>query len=56
MALNLIIYIESAKGFLNLKAICESAIKLSEKGKLMLSTIVFGSDDFCASIGEFLTK
>lgn len=44
-------YIESAKGYLNLKEILETAAQLSKNGKFVPSSLVFGSDDFCASIG-----
>lgn len=51
---NLIIYIESAKGFMNLREICDTAVELSNNKKLLPSSLVFGSDDFCASIGKSL--
>lgn len=51
--LNLIIYIESPKGLLNLREIMQTATKLSENGKILPSALVFGSDDFCASLGKF---
>lgn len=44
-------YIESAKAYLNLRDIIETAVQLSNNGKFVLSSLVFGSDDFCASIG-----
>lgn len=31
----------------------QTAMKLSENGKILPSALVFGSDDFCASIGKF---
>lgn len=49
--LNLIMYIESAKAYLNLREILEMAVQLSKNGKFVPSSLVFGSDDFCASIG-----
>lgn len=49
--INLVIYAESAKSLLNLKEICSRTIELSEYHLFHLDAIVFGSDDFCASIG-----
>ena len=50
---NLVIFVESARGLLNLQGICERAFELSELGApFHLDGIVFGSDDFCADIGE----
>ncbi len=49
--INLITYVESAKGLLNLKEVVTHAIELSEFHLFNLDGIVFGSDDFCASIG-----
>ncbi|XP_054163746.1 citramalyl-CoA lyase, mitochondrial-like [Oppia nitens] len=49
--INLITYVESAKGLLNLKDVVTHAIELSEFHLFSLEAIVFGSDDFCASIG-----
>ncbi|KAL1497876.1 hypothetical protein ABEB36_008762 [Hypothenemus hampei] len=49
--LNLIIYIESAKSFVNLIDICKTAGTLSNKSKFRPVALVFGSDDFCANIG-----
>lgn len=48
---NLITYVESAKGLLDLRDICNRAIELSEFNLFFLDGIVFGSDDFCANIG-----
>lgn len=54
---NLIIYIESAMALLNFESICRRAVELSEMGcPLTLEGVVFGSDDFCASIGAERTK
>lgn len=50
----MIIYIESAKGYLNLRDILESGVKLSENGQIFLRALVFGSDDLCASLGELM--
>lgn len=55
--LNLIVYIESALAVLNFEAICRRAIELSDLGcPLTLDAVIFGSDDFCASIGAERTK
>ena len=47
---------ESAKGLLDLKDIVSHAIELSEYHVFNLEGIVFGSDDFCASIGATRTS
>lgn len=52
--INLITYVESAKGLLDLRDICSRAIELSEFHLFNLVGIVFGSDDFCANIGKLL--
>ena len=50
---NTIIFIESALGLLNFEAICRRAQELMDLGvPLCLDGVVFGSDDYCASIGE----
>jgi len=49
--IDLIIYVESARGLLDLKEICAHSIEMSEFTKCRLAGIVFGSDDFCANIG-----
>lgn len=50
---NTIIFIESALGLLNFEAICRRAQELMDLGvPLCLEGVVFGSDDYCASIGE----
>lgn len=55
--INLIVYIESALAVLNFEAICRRAIELSDLGSpLTLDAVVFGSDDFVASIGAERTK
>jgi citrate lyase subunit beta-like protein len=48
---NLILFTESARGLLNLQAICSRAQELSEYHLFHLDGVVFGSDDFYASIG-----
>jgi citrate lyase subunit beta-like protein len=49
--MNLIIYIESAKSLLYLRDILQRTKEISEYHLFQLKAIVFGSDDFCASIG-----
>jgi len=48
--------VESAKGLLDLRDICNHAIELSEFNLFFLEGIVFGSDDFCANIGATRTN
>lgn len=36
---------------IKLLEICETALDLSKKSKFIPTTLVFGSDDFCANIG-----
>lgn len=50
--INLIIYIESAKAFINIVDICKTAESLSKTGNFRPVALVFGSDDFCANIGK----
>ena len=51
----LITFVESAMGLMNLKNIFSKAYELQLKEKLFtLDGVVFGSDDFCADIGEIL--
>ena len=52
--MQLITQMESAEGLLNLRQVCQT---LSEglRGSIQggqLAAVIFGSDDFCASIGE----
>lgn len=51
-SIDLIIYVESARGLLDLKDVCAHMIEMSEFAKIRLAGIVLGSDDFCASIGQ----
>ena len=51
---NLVIFVESAISLLNLVDICRAATSISDKSPFHLDGIVFGSDDFCADIGEFV--
>ena len=48
---NLVIFVESAIGLLNLREICQKAVEMCDDSTLRLDGIVFGSDDFCADIG-----
>ncbi|XP_076263929.1 citramalyl-CoA lyase, mitochondrial-like [Rhynchophorus ferrugineus] len=54
--INVIIYIESAKAFLNLVDICQVTESLSKNSKFQHVGLVFGSDDFCANIGATRTE
>ncbi|KAJ8964398.1 hypothetical protein NQ314_004935 [Rhamnusium bicolor] len=54
--INLIIFIESAMAFVNLVDICKSAVQLSKRFNFVPTTLVFGSDDFCANIGATRTS
>jgi citrate lyase subunit beta-like protein len=49
--LDLIFFVESANALLKLKDITEGSIKLCQKSHFVPAGIVFGSDDFYASIG-----
>lgn len=52
---NLIIFIESAKSLINIKEICQTAVDLSKTSKFKPTSMVFGGDDFYASIGASKT-
>ncbi|KAF2903409.1 hypothetical protein ILUMI_02787 [Ignelater luminosus] len=52
----LIIFIESAVAMINLPDICRTAVLLSKTSKFVPCALVFGSDDFCASIGATRTE
>ncbi|XP_038673960.1 citramalyl-CoA lyase, mitochondrial isoform X2 [Scyliorhinus canicula] len=54
--MNLITFVETAVGLLNFKAACEEAQCLGAHAGFRLDGVVFGSDDFCASIGATRTK
>ncbi|XP_048454259.1 citramalyl-CoA lyase, mitochondrial isoform X1 [Rhincodon typus] len=54
--MNLITFVETAVGLLNFKAGCEEAQHLGSRAGFQLDGVVFGSDDFCASIGATRTK
>ncbi|GAB6032547.1 hypothetical protein CHUAL_011440 [Chamberlinius hualienensis] len=52
----LIALIESARAFLNLDAICRRAQEKFSNTRFPLDALIFGSDDFCATIGATRTK
>ncbi|XP_007227836.3 citramalyl-CoA lyase, mitochondrial isoform X1 [Astyanax mexicanus] len=54
--IRLVTFVESAVGLLNFKAVCEEIRQLGPKVGLHHDGVVFGSDDFCASIGATRTK
>lgn len=54
--IRLITFVETAVGLLNFKAVCEEIHSLGPKVGLHHDGVVFGSDDFCASIGATRTK
>ncbi|KAK4874933.1 hypothetical protein RN001_014293 [Aquatica leii] len=46
-----VIFIENPIGLINSHQICRAAVDLAQTGKFTPSSIVFGSDDFCAALG-----
>ncbi|XP_043988098.1 citramalyl-CoA lyase, mitochondrial isoform X2 [Gambusia affinis] len=48
----LVTFVETAAGLLNFKAVCEEIRQLAPRAGLHHDAVVFGSDDFCASIGK----
>uniref|UniRef100_A0A8C4NLK8 Citrate lyase beta like n=1 Tax=Eptatretus burgeri TaxID=7764 RepID=A0A8C4NLK8_EPTBU len=50
--MNLITYVESAMGLLNFQNVCEEGSRLGQSAGFRLVGTVFGSDDFCASMGK----
>ncbi|XP_041128462.1 citramalyl-CoA lyase, mitochondrial [Polyodon spathula] len=54
--LRLITFVETAMGLLNFKTVCEEIQQLGPQTGLRHDGVVFGSDDFCASIGASRTK
>ncbi|XP_077472646.1 citramalyl-CoA lyase, mitochondrial [Stigmatopora argus] len=52
----LVTFVETAVGLLNLKMVCEEIRRLSPEVGLHHDGVVFGSDDFCASIGATRTQ
>ncbi|XP_061826720.1 citramalyl-CoA lyase, mitochondrial [Nerophis lumbriciformis] len=51
----LVTFVETAVGLLNFKDVCEEIRQLAPKADLHHDGVVFGSDDFCASIGATRT-
>ncbi|XP_068602585.1 citramalyl-CoA lyase, mitochondrial [Brachionichthys hirsutus] len=54
--IRLVTFVETAVGLLNFKAICEEICRLAPQAGLRHDGVVFGSDDFCASIGATRTE
>ncbi|XP_072300964.1 citramalyl-CoA lyase, mitochondrial [Eucyclogobius newberryi] len=54
--IRLVTFVETAVGLLNFKEVCEKVHALAPKTGLHHDGVVFGSDDFCASIGATRTK
>lgn len=55
--INLIFISESCRSIIRLPEICESLVELSKKtGIFEPVAIIFGSDDFCASLGATRTE
>uniref|UniRef100_H2M696 Citramalyl-CoA lyase, mitochondrial n=1 Tax=Oryzias latipes TaxID=8090 RepID=H2M696_ORYLA len=54
--IRLVTFVETAVGLLNLRAVCEEFRQLAPQAGLHHDGVVFGSDDFCASIGATRTR
>ncbi|XP_008258364.3 citramalyl-CoA lyase, mitochondrial isoform X1 [Oryctolagus cuniculus] len=54
--MNLIPFVETAMGLLNFKAVCEETLKTGPPVGLFLDGVVFGGEDFRASIGATSSK
>ncbi|XP_069614069.1 citramalyl-CoA lyase, mitochondrial [Ranitomeya imitator] len=54
--INLVTFVETAIGLLNFKDVCEEAIQRGPKVGLHLDGVVFGAEDFRASIGATSSK
>ncbi|XP_055071274.2 citramalyl-CoA lyase, mitochondrial [Misgurnus anguillicaudatus] len=54
--IRLVTFVETAVGLLNFKAVCEALRDFGPKAGFHHDGVVFGSDDFCASIGATRTK
>nr|XP_038949346.1 citramalyl-CoA lyase, mitochondrial isoform X2 [Rattus norvegicus] len=54
--MNLIPFVETAMGLLNFKAVCEETLKIGPQVGLFLDAVVFGGEDFRASIGATSNK
>ncbi|XP_006141617.1 citramalyl-CoA lyase, mitochondrial [Tupaia chinensis] len=53
---NLIPFVETAMGLLNFQAVCEETLKVGPQVGLFLDAVVFGGEDFRASIGATSSK
>ncbi|XP_039237943.1 citramalyl-CoA lyase, mitochondrial isoform X1 [Pipra filicauda] len=54
--MNFIPFVETAMGLLNFKAVCEEALKKGSQVGFHLDAVVFGGEDFRASIGATSSK
>ncbi|XP_068533810.1 citramalyl-CoA lyase, mitochondrial isoform X3 [Anas acuta] len=54
--MNFIPFVETAVGLLNFKAVCEEALKAGSQVGFHLDAVVFGGEDFRASIGATSSK
>ncbi|XP_056285367.1 citramalyl-CoA lyase, mitochondrial [Pseudoliparis swirei] len=54
--IRLVTFVETAVGLLNFQAVCEEIRRLAPEAGLHHDGVVFGSDDFCASIGATRTE
>ncbi|XP_027292826.1 citramalyl-CoA lyase, mitochondrial isoform X1 [Cricetulus griseus] len=54
--MNLIPFVETAMGLLNFKAVCEETVRIGPQVGLFLDAVVFGGEDFRASIGATSNK
>ncbi|XP_048656638.1 citramalyl-CoA lyase, mitochondrial isoform X7 [Marmota marmota marmota] len=54
--MNLIPFVETAMGLLNFKAVCEETLRIGPQMGLFLDAVVFGGEDFRASIGATSSK
>ncbi|XP_007437536.2 citramalyl-CoA lyase, mitochondrial-like [Python bivittatus] len=54
--INFIPFVESAMGLLNFKAVCEETLRTGPHVGLHLDAVVFGGEDFRASIGSTSSK
>ncbi|KAM6316760.1 citramalyl-CoA lyase, mitochondrial [Aegotheles albertisi] len=54
--MNFIPFVETAVGLLNFKAVCEEAVRTGSQAGFHLDAVVFGGEDFRASIGATSSK
>ncbi|XP_068864022.1 citramalyl-CoA lyase, mitochondrial isoform X1 [Aphelocoma coerulescens] len=54
--INFIPFVETAMGLLNFKAVCEEALRAGSQAGFHLDAVVFGGEDFRASIGATSSK